>query len=150
MRWKLPTAATVIVVLLLAAGGALAGLVIHGDIGAVIGAAILALGGVVTGYVPVLRDRADRRRGELRRTAADRAAAEAGLKAAAEPALAVPGSGPSLLLRPEFAVVGFAGRRAELAALRAWCELDHPGSVRVLVGGGGLGKTRLALKIAAE
>lgn len=150
MRWKLPTAAIVVVVLLLAAGGALVGLLIHGEIGAVIGAAILALGGIVTGYVPGLRDRAEQRRVALRQAEAKRAAAETALKAASEPALDEPISGPSLLLRPEFAVVEFAGRLAELTALRAWCEMDSRRSVRVLVGGGGVGKTRLALKIGAD
>ena len=150
MRWKLPTVATLIVVLLLAAGGALIGLVIRGSVGAAVGAAVIALGGVVAGYVPGFRDRAERQRAERKRAEAEREAAQAGLKAVSEPAVDQSVSGPSLLLRPEFAVVDFVGRSAELAALRAWCELDSPRGVRVLTGVGGVGKTRLALKVAEE
>jgi hypothetical protein len=69
--------------------------------------------------------------------------------AASEPQLE-PASGPSLLLRPERAVVGFTGRDTELAELRAWCQSDRPRSVGVLAGAGGVGKTRLALQIAGE
>ena len=138
------------VVLLLAAGGALVGLAVHGAVGAAIGAVIAALGGVAAGYVPGFRDRAERRHAELRQAAAQQAAAQAGLKAASEPQLEEPSSVPSLLLRPEVGVVGFTGRLAELAELRAWCELGRPRSVLVLVGDGGVGKTRLALMVAAE
>ncbi len=150
MRWKLPTAATLVVIVVLAVGGALVGLVIHGTAGAGVGAGLATLAGVATSYMPLFRDRAERRRAELAQAPEKRSAANAGLKAAAEPALAEPVSGPSLLLRPELAVVEFAGRLAELGELRAWCALDDPRSVRVLVGAGGVGKTRLALKIAAE
>jgi tetratricopeptide (TPR) repeat protein len=138
------------VVVLLAAGGALIGLIIRGEVGAVTGAAIAALAGVAAGYVPVFRDRAEQRRAALEQAAADHAAAAAGLEAAREPRLEEPASGPSLLLRPQFGVVDFTGRVAELAALRAWCEAARPRSVRLLTGGGGVGKTRLALKVAGE
>jgi tetratricopeptide (TPR) repeat protein len=61
-----------------------------------------------------------------------------------------PGTGLAGLLRPERQVVAFAGRGDELRVLRAWCESDEARSARVIVGGSGVGKTRLALQIAAE
>lgn len=119
-------AATVVVVLLVAAGGALVGLIIHGVIGAAAGAALAALSGVVATYVPGYRDRAEQRRVDKDRAAAQNAAAQAELNAASEPQLEERSSGPSLLLRPELGVVEFAGRLAELADLRAWCEENPP------------------------
>ena len=150
VRWKLPTALALTVVIILAVGSALAGLVVHGTVGAVIGAAIGGLAGVAAGYVPIFQDRAGQRRTELEQAAARHAEARKSLLAASEPRLDEAVSGPSLLLRPELAVVEFTGREAELAELRAWCELDRPRSVRVLAGAGGVGKTRLALKIGGE
>jgi tetratricopeptide (TPR) repeat protein len=150
MRWKLPTFVMLVVVLVLAVGGALVGLVVHGVPGAAFGAAVVALSGVSAGYVPLFRDRAKQYRADLKRDDADRMAAKARLSSASEPALEGRTSGPSLLLRPELAVVEFAGRQAELTVLRSWCAQDNPRSVCVLWGAGGVGKTRLALKIAAE
>ena len=128
----------------LAAGGAAVGLVLGGPVGVVLGAAIGGgLGGVTGGYVPVLGDRARARRRE-------RADARAALKALAEPA--TPGESASLatLLRPDRAVVDFIGRAAELADLQDWSMSAQARSVRVIVGAGGVGKTRLALEIAGE
>ena len=143
VKWRLPTAMALVVVVVLAAGGALVGLVVHGLIGAVIGAAVAALAGVAAGYVPVFRDRARQQR-------ARQVEAQERLRAATEPPLEAAASGPSLLLRPERAVVGFTGRDAELVELRAWCEMDRARSVRLLAGAGGVGKTRLALQIVTE
>jgi hypothetical protein len=50
------------VVVVLAAGGALVGLAIHGPVGLSIGAAIGALAGVAAGYVPIFQDRARQQR----------------------------------------------------------------------------------------
>src|SRR5271169_1536153 len=45
-------------------------------------------------------------------------------------------------------VVNLVGREREMADLRLWLELEAPVSIRVLVGAGGRGKTRLALELA--
>jgi tetratricopeptide (TPR) repeat protein len=55
--------------------------------------------------------------------------------------------GPASLLDPALELVPFTGRTAELAALRKWCTDDDAGAVRLVVGGGGAGKTRLALEL---
>ena len=52
------------------------------------------------------------------------------------------------LLRPERGVVPFIGREAELTALLAWCADPAAGTVRLLVGAGGVGKSRLAGRVA--
>jgi tetratricopeptide (TPR) repeat protein len=50
------------------------------------------------------------------------------------------------LLRADRHIVPFTGREAEYATLREWCrDGNHP--VRLLVGAGGVGKTRLALHL---
>jgi hypothetical protein len=143
MRWKLPTLAALTAVVL-AGGGALAGLAAGGVAGAVIGAVVSGgLAGVAAGYVPLFQDRAWQRA-----EAAGRAAAA--LAAVREPGLDGDGAPPSLLLRPERAVVGFTGRADELVLLRAWCRSGEERSVRVVAGPGGTGKTRLALQVTAE
>jgi tetratricopeptide (TPR) repeat protein len=52
------------------------------------------------------------------------------------------------LLDPHRALVGFAGRESELAALRAWCEDPGAERLRLVAGCGGVGKTRLAVELA--
>src|SRR5271157_3978477 len=47
-------------------------------------------------------------------------------------------------------VVPLIGRDDATADLRAWLETEAPVAVRVLVGAGGRGKTRLALELARE
>src|SRR5260370_56309 len=66
MTWRLPTAATLIVVLVLAVGGALIGLVVHRGVGAAVGAAVLALGRGGAVHGPGFGDRAGPRPAELR------------------------------------------------------------------------------------
>jgi hypothetical protein len=61
MRWKLPTLAALAAVVLLAGGGALAGLLAGGAAGVVIGGVGGGLAGVAAGYVPVFQDRARQR-----------------------------------------------------------------------------------------
>ena len=51
------------------------------------------------------------------------------------------------LLQPKHRTVTLQGRDADLAALCAWVESAEPISARLLVGGAGTGKTRLALEL---
>jgi tetratricopeptide (TPR) repeat protein len=141
VRWKAPTLAALGAVVLLAAAGALAGLTIRGAAGAVIGAIAGGLAGVAAGYVPVFHSRADEQQSRLEHAVAQ-------LTEASEPRFEQWASGPSLLLRPERAIVKFTGRETELATLQAWCESSTPKSVQVMTGSGGVGKTRLALHVA--
>ncbi len=54
------------------------------------------------------------------------------------------------LLRPQAAVVGFVGRGWLLAALDRWCADPDASVVRLLVGAGGVGKTRLGQHFAGR
>ncbi|MFY1661164.1 hypothetical protein [Micromonospora sp. WMMD1274] len=54
------------------------------------------------------------------------------------------------LLRPQAAVVGFVGRGWLLAALDGWCADPDASVVRLLVGAGGVGKTRLGQHFAGR
>src|SRR5690242_16895177 len=67
-----------------------------------------------------------------------------------DPATGDAGPGFAALLRPDRGTVAFAGRAAELGELRAWRGSEPAHAVRVLCGEAGVGKTRLALEIAAE
>lgn len=53
---------------------------------------------------------------------------------------------PAGLLRADQRIVPFAGRNDEYDVLREWCRDDKP-PVRLIVGAGGVGKTRLALEL---
>ena len=65
--------------------------------------------------------------------------------------LAVQGnSDVALLSAYRFDVVSLIGREKALADLRTWLHAEASVSVRVLVGAGGRGKTRLALELARE
>ena len=57
--------------------------------------------------------------------------------------------GPARLLAPDLETVPFAGRTWELKELEEWC-LNGTGLVRLVTGGGGSGKTRLALQLCAR
>jgi tetratricopeptide (TPR) repeat protein len=99
-------------------------------------------GGVAGAFVPSLVSAVlDRQRG--------RAEARAALEAASGRVEASAETSPATLLRPDRGVVVFRGREQELAELRAWCAEDGR-PVRLLVGEGGVGKTRLARRLAAE
>lgn len=54
---------------------------------------------------------------------------------------------PAGLLRADRRIVPFTGRDTELADLLKWCSGDREPTVRLLVGAGGVGKTRLALEL---
>src|SRR5215469_9659527 len=60
------------------------------------------------------------------------------------------GTGLAALLRADLGTVPFTGRAAELGELRAWRTSEPARAVRVLYGEAGVGKTRLALEMAAE
>jgi signal recognition particle GTPase len=53
---------------------------------------------------------------------------------------------PAGLLRADRRIVPFTGRDEEFADLREWCRDRKPG-VRLVLGAGGVGKTRLALEL---
>jgi len=64
------------------------------------------------------------------------------------PATALPETfTPSMLLRPEYAVVPFSGRQAEVADLTNWTTDGPMLSARLITGPAGQGKTRLALRL---
>ena len=110
----------------LSVGLGAAGFWVGGALGAGVGVA-------AGGLVPLLIERASRRQ-------------EAGESAGEAE---VPGRryGPAHLLEPGLGVVPFTGRADELAALEGWCLAGDGGLVRLVTGGGGAGKTRLALEL---
>jgi tetratricopeptide (TPR) repeat protein len=112
------------------------GLVIAGPQGTLLGAIPLALGTVLAGYVPTVRDRL-----REHQTVQER------WQGSIEQPL--PRSW-ARLLDPRREVVGFAGRNAELSALVAWCNDDHASRLRLVTGPGGVGKTRLAVELAQQ
>jgi tetratricopeptide (TPR) repeat protein len=67
----------------------------------------------------------------------------------------VPAESRASLLRADLAVVGFEGREEDLNDFRRWClntgeNGGEDAPVRLLIGPGGQGKTRLASKLACE
>lgn len=58
------------------------------------------------------------------------------------------GRSPSELLRPGTQAVPFFGRRKEMRGLAAWASSTRHGRVRLILGPGGTGKTRLAIEFA--
>jgi hypothetical protein len=148
--WKLPTLAAVLWVIALTMVSMAVGALVAGPEGALFGAIPLALGAVLAGYVPGIRDAALRRRDEQARLDREARAAQESWDSVGEPAPEDIDRSPAGLLRPDRAVVRFTGRQAELGVLRAWCASEEPRSVRMIVGAGGVGKTRLALAVASE
>lgn len=106
-----------------------AGFWVGGGLGAGIGVA-------AGGFAPLLIERATRKQ-------------EAGesARAAESPARRY---GPAHLLEPGLGVVPFTGRAAELDALETWCAASGAGLARLVTGGGGAGKTRLALELCTR
>jgi Tetratricopeptide repeat/Anaphase-promoting complex subunit 5 len=121
--WAWIDASTLAVVL--GAGGFWLG----GPLGAGIG---IAAGGLT----PLLIERATRRQ------EADESAVAAGVAGRRY--------GPAHLLEPGLGVVAFTGREDELAALRAWCVNESAGPLRLVTGGGGVGKSRLAAEFCTR
>jgi hypothetical protein len=139
MGWKLPALAAVVAVVALTLAGVAVGLVIGGPLGALLGTVPGALAAVTANFIPSLRDRTERRR-RLVET----------WEAVGEPVLETIPENPAGLLRPDRKMVEFTGRKVELAALKSWCASEDRRSVRIIVGAGGVGKTRLALRVAAD
>ena len=150
MGWKLPALTVVICVIALTLAGVVLGRVIGGPAGALIGAIPGALAAVLAGFVPTIVDTARRRREEPVRREQEAAVAQAKWDMVGEPIAEPADRGPTALLRPEREIVEFTGREAELDMLRSWCTSADARSARTIIGAGGVGKTRLALKIAAE
>ena len=57
-----------------------------------------------------------------------------------------PDLSPAALLRAEYAVVPFFGRQQELADITSWATSDDSLRIRLYIGEGGFGKTRLAIE----
>jgi hypothetical protein len=136
----------------LAAGaGMAAGLAAVGQWrGGLAGAALIAVGGFVAPEVSAwVKDR----RARAAKQADAEQAARAALDTVSSPAAAKPVAqargGAAFWLRPDQRVVGFI-ERLELARLREWCAGQGTPDVMLLTGGGGVGKTRLALQLAEE
>ena len=140
MGWKLPTLMAVLWVVALGVWAGVAAGSIGGPWGAVAGSVLTVLAGVVTAYVPSFRD-------EVGRRAAERVQAQKALHLIGE----LPGGGPAGLLDPRRGLVGFAGRKRELAGLLAWCEDNRMArGLRLVTGSGGVGKTRLSVELCAR
>jgi tetratricopeptide (TPR) repeat protein len=60
------------------------------------------------------------------------------------------GREPARLLLPEYGIVPFAGRESDLELLEAWCLNGGPPALRVIIGAGGSGKSRLAAEICVR
>ncbi len=130
--------------------GVAVGQVIGGPEGARIGAIPGALAAVLAGFVPTIVDTARRHREELEERDLAAAATQTKWDMIGEPAAETADGGPAALLRPDREVVDFIGRDTELGMLRSCCASADARSVRAIVGAGGVGKTLLALKVAAE
>jgi tetratricopeptide (TPR) repeat protein len=137
--WKLPTLAALLWAVALGVWGAVAAGSIGGPLRALVGSVLTVLAGVVTAYIPSIRD-------EARRRASDRGKAREALRRASE----LPREGPAGLLDPRRGLVGFVGRERELAALIAWCEDGPLHRLRLVTEAGGVGKTRLSVELCAR
>jgi hypothetical protein len=88
--WKLPTLALALWVIALTVVGVALGVLLTGPEGALIGAIPLALGTVLAGYVPAIRDAADRRRKETAQREEAAATAQERWDAVGEPITGTP------------------------------------------------------------
>lgn len=62
----------------------------------------------------------------------------------------LPGMADSALLQAEFAVVPFEPREELLNGAREWCSAPDPLGIRLYVGPGGMGKTRLLMQLCRD
>jgi tetratricopeptide (TPR) repeat protein len=150
MGWKLPASTVLLWAVVIAVMGAVMGAILGGPVAALAGPVAGVIAGAVAGFIPALRDDERRRRDDTARAEEEASAAQAAWDAVAEPTDQRPQGGLTALLNPDRGVVDFTGRSNEVDTLRAWCASAPRCSVRVLVGACGVGKTRLALKIAKE
>ena len=104
MGWKLPTLVAVLWAVALGTWATVAAGPIGGPWGALAGSVLTVLAGVVTAYIPSLRDEARRRAAERVQAEKDAAAAQTVWDAAGEPMAAVTRQGPQ----------GGCGRTAQL------------------------------------
>ena len=107
--------------------------------GGLAGAALIAAGGFVA---PELSDWLKDRRS--RSVVLDQVSSPVLLQQAAPPR-----GGDAFWLRPEQGVVEFIDR-PELAVLREWCTAPDGPGLMLVTGAGGVGKTRLALRLAEK
>jgi Tetratricopeptide repeat len=115
----------------LAAGGAVLGAVLADGRWALAGAAVGAVAGSFSPSVLEYFRGRDQARHHWEATTEPRAPA-----------------GPAGLLDPREEVVGFTGRDDELHVLMAWCTGgDNECRLRLITGGGGVGKTRLSVEL---
>ncbi|GAA3241041.1 ATP-binding protein [Dactylosporangium siamense] len=118
----------------LAVGGAYSALIVGGL-------------GAVAAFAPDVVARLDKRADDKRERRARRQELADAADAVADPVFL--GIATSWL-RAERAVIPFAGRDREIDDLVAWCADGSADPVRLVVGAGGTGKTRLAAELAAR
>jgi hypothetical protein len=148
MKWGLSALATLGVVALTVVGVAVGQVIAGPEVAAVV-AVFGALASVLAGFVPGMLDAARRRREELADLEQQAAVAQEKWVAVGEPALETADCGPAAFLLADQKVVDFTGREVELGVLRSWCASTEARSVRIIVGAGGVGKTRLALQVVS-
>src|ERR1022692_4491868 len=142
-RWRGPATAAGVVV---AAGFGVAGQ----WRGGLAGVGVIAVGNYVAPELSGwLRDRRQRTDVLLRADRAGRDLLDRVSSPAAVPPASQGNSGAAWWLQPDQRVVGFVNR-PELARLRQWCADARASGVVLATGAGGVGKTRLALRLAEE